>query len=449
MHDDRARTEFRVTRALDSRLRPRVWAERQACDVAAFACGAQVPVADALAAPYTPIEPGTPWGAPWSTTWFRISAQVPSGWSGRRVEAVVDLGFNDRSPGFQAEGLAYGTDGVPIKAVQPRNNWLPVPVPSPSSSDGPSGDWACFVEAVAMPGIMGGNDDRFVPTDLGDPTTAGQSPLYVLGGAKLVVIDEDALALTLDFEVLAEVMGQLAVTDPRRHEILRALERALDAYDLAADPVVARQALSEVMSAPAARTAHKISAVGHAHIDSAWLWPVRETVRKCARTFSNVAALGRQYPELVFACSQAQQWWWMKQHYPTVYEGMREQVKNGQIVPVGGMWVESDTNVTGGEALVRQLVLGKRFFLDELDVETEEVWLPDCFGYSAALPQLILLSGSRWFLTQKLSWNDTNKFPHHTFWWEGIDGSRVFTHFPPVDTYNAELAPSELAARAG
>ena len=102
------------------------------------------------------------------------------------------------------------------------------------------------------------------------------------------------------------------------------------------------------------------------------------------------------------------------------------------------MWVESDTNVTGGEALVRQLVLGKRFFLDELGVETEEVWLPDCFGYSAALPQLILLSGSRWFLTQKLSWNDTNKFPHHTFWWEGIDGSRVFTHFPPVDTYNAE-----------
>jgi alpha-mannosidase len=188
--------------------------------------------------------------------------------------------------------------------------------------------------------------------------------------------------------------------------------------------------------------------VGHAHIDSAWLWPVRETVRKCARTFANVAALGREYPELVFACSQAQHWWWMKEHYPAVYEGMKAQVKKGQIVPVGGMWVESDTNVTGGEALVRQLVFGKRFFLSELGVETEEVWLPDCFGYSAALPQLILLSGSRWFLTQKLSWNDTNKFPHHSFWWEGIDGSRVFTHFPPVDTYNSELVPSELAHAA-
>ena len=448
MHDDRVRTEYRATRALEARLRPRVWAERQACEVSAFACpGAPVPVADALAAPYAPVGPGTPWGAPWSTTWFRISGQVPPAWAGRRVEAVVDLGFNDRGPGFQAEGLAYGTDGVPLKAVLPRNNWLPVPAPGPGP--GP-GDWTCFVEAVAMPGIMGarGNDDRFVPTDLGDPATAGQSPLYVLGGADLVLIDEDALALALDFEVLLEVMSQLAVTDTRRHEILRALERCLDSFDMAGGPALAHHALAEVMSAPAARTAHTVSAVGHAHIDSAWLWPVRETVRKCARTFSNVAALGREYPELVFACSQAQQWWWMKQQYPSIYEGMREQVKSGQIVPVGGMWVESDTNVTGGEALVRQLVFGKRFFLSELDVETEEVWLPDCFGYSAALPQLILLSGSRWFLTQKLSWNDTNKFPHHTFWWEGIDGSRVFTHFPPVDTYNAELLPSELAHAA-
>ena len=256
------------------------------------------------------------------------------------------------------------------------------------------------------------------------------------------------MALALDVEVLLGLMGGLPVRDPRRHEVLRALERCWTAYDLDADPAAAREALKDVMSAPASRTADKISAVGHAHIDSAWLWPVRETVRKCARTFSNVAALGAQYPELVFACSQAQQWWWMRQHYPVIYEGMRAQVRSGQIVPVGGMWVESDTNVTGGESLVRQLVFGKRFFLSELGVETEEVWLPDCFGYSAALPQLILLSGSRWFLTQKLSWNDTNKFPHHTFWWEGIDGSRVFTHFPPVDTYNAELLPSELAHAA-
>jgi alpha-mannosidase len=402
-----------------------------------------VTVADALAAPYVRIDRGTPWGAPWSTTWFRVSGELPSDWTGRRVEAVIDLGFNDRSPGFQAEGLVFGADGTPIKGVSPRNNWLPVDKQSRSS-----GSWTCFVEAVAMPAIMGGSDDRFEPTGLGDLSTSGSSPLYVLGGADLVLVNEDALALALDVEILVGVMDQLGATDPRRHEILRALERGLDRYDLDADPVTMREVLRDVMSVPAARTAHKISAVGHAHIDSAWLWPVRETVRKCARTFSNVGALGDQYPELVFACSQAQQWWWMKHQYPAIYERMKAQVKKGQIVPVGGMWVESDTNVTGAESLVRQLVFGKRFFLSELGVETEEVWLPDCFGYSAALPQLILLSGSRWFLTQKLSWNDTNKFPHHTFWWEGIDGSRVFTHFPPVDTYNSELEPAELAHAA-
>lgn len=276
----------------------------------------------------------------------------------------------------------------------------------------------------------------------------GAEPQYTLGAADLVVVDEEALALTTDVEVLLGVMEQLVATDPRRHEILRALERCVDVFDQDDEPQLARQVLKEVMAAPAARTAHRISAVGHAHIDSAWLWPLTETARKCARTFSNVAALGERYPELVFACSQAQQWWWMKEKYPTVFERMKAQVKSGQVVPVGGMWVESDTNVTGAESLVRQLVFGKRFFLSELGVETEEVWLPDCFGYSAALPQLILLSGSQWFLTQKISWNDTNTFPHHTFWWEGIDGSRVFTHFPPVNTYNAQMLPSELARAA-
>lgn len=445
MHDDQDRTIARIRRALDTRLTPRILESREPCEVSAFYSGQPVGVTDALGAAYVLVERGTPWGTPWSTTWFRISGKVPAEWAGRRVEAVVDIGFNSRSPGFQAEGLAFAADGSPIKAVSPRNHWLPV-----ATRPGSSETWTCFVEAVAMPSIMGDRDAgfRFQPTALGDTATAGSNPLYVLGAADLAVVDEDALGLALDVEVLLGVLEELGRTDARRHEILRALERCLDRYDLDEDPGAARASLQPVLSAPAARTAHQISAVGHAHIDSAWLWPIRETVRKCARTFSNVVALADQYPELVFACSQAQQWWWMKQQYPAVFERMKTAVKKGKIVPVGGMWVESDTNVTGGESLVRQLLSGKRFFLSELGVETEEVWLPDCFGYSAALPQLILLSGSRWFLTQKLSWNDTNKFPHHTFWWEGIDGSRVFTHFPPVDTYNAQVLPSELAHAA-
>ncbi len=441
MHDDVLKTEGRIKNTLQQRLRPRVQAERETCSVSAFVSGEPVGVSEALSASYTPVQPGLKWGAPWSTTWFQISGQVPSRWRGMRVEATVDLGFNDRGPGFQAEGLVFSPDGKPVKAVQPKNNWVAV-----ETGDLPAA-WSCFVEAVAMPSFLVRREPSRSAL-LGDRATMGTEPLYVFGGADLVMIDEDALALATDVEVLLGVMEQLAPTEPRRHEILRALERSVDAYDLDEDPQLAREVLKEVMAAPAARTAHRISAVGHAHIDSAWLWPVTETIRKCARTFSNVAALGERYPELVFACSQAQQWWWMKDKYPAVFERMKEQVKSGQIVPVGGMWVESDTNVTGAESLVRQLVYGKRFFLSELGVETEEVWLPDCFGYSAALPQLVLLSGSRWFLTQKISWNDTDKFPHHTFWWEGIDGSRVFTHFPPADTYNAEMLPSELAHAA-
>ena len=185
----------------------------------------------------------------------------------------------------------------------------------------------------------------------------------------------------------------------------------------------------------------------YAHIDSAWLWPVRETIRKVARTTSNVVQLLDTHPDLVYAMSSAQQFAWLEQHRPDVFARVAH-VRAGRFVPVGGMWVESDTNMPGGEAMARQFVHGKRFFLERFSVECQEVWLPDSFGYSAALPQIAALAGCRWLLTQKISWNQVNTFPHHTFWWEGIDGTRVFTHFPPVDTYNSELSGAELAHAA-
>ena len=203
--------------------------------------------------------------------------------------------------------------------------------------------------------------------------------------------------------------------------------------------------LAEALRQPASPSAHRITAVGHAHIDSAWLWPVRETARKCARTFANVLALMAEDPNLVFACSSAQQYAWVRDQHPELFARIRDRVAEGRFVPVGGMWVESDTNMPGGEALVRQFVAGQRFFAEEFGVECREAWLPDSFGYTAALPQIARLAGIRWFLTQKTSWNETNRIPHHTFWWEGIDGSRLFTHFPPVDTYNSDLSGRELA----
>ena len=189
---------------------------------------------------------------------------------------------------------------------------------------------------------------------------------------------------------------------------------------------------------------HVITAVGHAHIDTAWKWPLREARRKCARSWSTQLELMDAHPDYVFACSQPAQYEWIKESYPDLYARIREKVANGQWEPVGAMWVEADCNLPSGEALVRQLLRGKRFFMQEFGVETRILWLPDVFGYPGNLPQLIKESGCDYFLTQKLSWNDTNKPEHHTFWWEGIDGTRVFAHFPPADTYNGDFSAEQL-----
>ena len=439
MHDDSRLVEDRLQRALRDRIRPAVYASTSPLDVTAWHVpGEPVPVAEALQAEYSPFAVGQPWGRAWSTTWFRLRGEVPAGFAGKRVEVVVDLGFTGDTPGFQAEGLAYDSSGTPLKGLHPRNRYVPVVSPA---RGGEQVD--LLVEAAANPAIPLPH-----PTEAGDRLTADDRSLYQLRQADVAVLDENVWQLVMDVEVLAGLMRELPYREPRRHDLLRALERMLDALDLhdvSATAAAARAELSDVLSRPAHASAHRVSAVGHAHIDSAWLWPLREAERKAARTFANVTALAHDYPELVFACSQAQQYAWVKDNQPQVFERIKAAVAAGNWAPVGSMWVEADANMPGGEALARQLVHGKRFFLDELGVDTPEIWLPDSFGYTAAFPQLAKLAGVRWFLTQKLSWNQTNKMPHHTFWWEGIDGTRVFTHFPPVDTYNSELSASELA----
>ncbi|KOG39910.1 alpha-mannosidase [Streptomyces decoyicus] len=440
MHDDRLLVEGRLERALGQFIRPAQYAARVPLRLAVWhAPGEPVPVGEALVAPYEPFAAGEPWGPPWSTSWFRLAGEVPQEWAGRRVEAVIDPGFSGDGPGFQAEGLVYDAEGVPLKGIHPRNRHVPVG----AQVDGGE-EVRLLLEAAANPAVL----RDFRPTGLGDVRTAPGRPLYRFASADLAVLDETVWQLILDIEVLSELMHELPADGSRRHEILRALEDMLDTLDLhdvGGTAAEGRAALADVLSRPATASAHRVFATGHAHIDSAWLWPLRETVRKASRTFANVAQLTDEYPELVFSCSQAQQYAWVKEHQPHIWERIKEAVRRGNWAPVGSMWVESDANMPGGEALARQLVHGKRFFLEELGVETEEIWLPDSFGYTAAFPQLARLAGAKWFLTQKLSWNQTDKMPHHTFWWEGIDGTRVFTHFPPVDTYNSRLHAAELA----
>ncbi|MEV3993705.1 glycoside hydrolase family 38 C-terminal domain-containing protein [Streptomyces sp. NPDC049837] len=440
MHDDRHLVEGRLERAVRQYVRPAQYAARVPLTLTAWhAPGEPQPVSEALKAAYEPFAPGTAWGAPWSTSWFRLRGTVPDDWAGRRVEAVIDPGFTGDGPGFQAEGMVYDAGGVPLKGIHPRNRHVPVAAPARGGEQ-----VHLLLEAAANPAVL----RDFLPTRLGDVLTAGDRPLYRFASAELAVLEEEVWHLVLDVEVLTELMHELPTDRSRRHEILRALEDMLDTLDLhdvSGTAAAARARLADVLARPASASAHRISAAGHAHIDSAWLWPLRETVRKASRTFANVTALAEEYPELVFACSQAQQYAWVRDHQPHTWERIKKAVHKGTWAPVGSMWVESDANMPGGEALVRQITHGKRFFLDELGVETEEIWLPDSFGYTAAFPQLARLAGVRWFLTQKLSWNQSNRMPHHTFWWEGIDGTRVFTHFPPVDTYNSQIHGRELA----
>ena len=441
MHNSDVLTLARIDRYLAEWIRPATYRDRHPLTVEAWCVPDEpVPFEQARAATYTPHPVGTPWGAPWSTVWFHVTGSVPEGWpsEGTRAELVVDLGFLDQQPGFQAEGAAWSPDGVLLKGIAPRNNAVPLPQTS--------GPVDLYVEAAGNPDVPGNAWTR--PTRLGAKETSGTDPLYVLRAMDVALLDECVYELVQDTETLRGLVGVLPVSSPRRAQVLRALERMCDVVDpddVSETAAAGRNALAATLAAKATPSAHVLHAVGHAHIDSAWLWPVRETQRKVARTVANVLALMDADDEVTFACSSAQQYAWIQDRYPELFERLRTRVKEGRFVPVGGMWVESDTNMVGAEALVRQFVQGKRFFIEQLGVEPTNVWLPDSFGYTGAFPQVARLAGCENFLTQKLSWNDTNRIPHHTFWWEGIDGSRVFTHFPPVDTYNSNLSAAELA----
>jgi len=442
--------EARVRRFRSERVVPATYRTTSPLAVSAWEVPDEpVMFADAVASRFQPFQVGAPWGRPWGTVWFHATGAVPDGWgadSDTGVELVVDLGFTHAQPGFQAEGMVYTASGRILKAVEPLNRAVPLSFHSGGGASDGARLVDLYIEAAANPNVAQEMD--FFPTPLGDKTTAGEGPLYRLRRLELGLLDIPVWQLEQDFVALVGLLEQLPADSQRRAEIVHTLDRAVDAMDpedIAGTAAVGRSILASALARPASASAHRVHAVGHAHIDSAWLWPVRETVRKVARTFSNVCDLIDRNPDFVFAASSAQQYAWLKEFYPDLFERVRDNVASGNFVPVGSMWVESDTNMPGGEALVRQFVAGKRFFLEELGVDTQEVWLPDSFGYSAGLPQIAAGAGARWFLTQKTSWNETNVMPHHTFRWEGIDGTQIFTHFPPVDTYNSDLGAADLA----
>ena len=175
-------------------------------------------------------------------------------------------------------------------------------------------------------------------------------------------------------------------------------------------------------------SAPKAGVIGHSHMDTAWLWPTGVTIKKCARTYANQMSLMEQYPEYKFVQSSAYHSEWIRRYYPELFERIRKKVQEGRYEPNGGVWVECDCNITSGESMIRQFLWGQRFTKKYFGYLSDAFWLPDTFGYSAAIPQIMKGCGVKYFLTTKMAWNDTNQFPYDTFFWRGVDGTQVLAH---------------------
>lgn len=373
------------------------------------------------------LQVGDPWGELFDCAWFRFRGCVPEAAAGQEIALLLDV---------NGEMCVVDTAGVPQRGLTNVASTYDYSLGLPGK------------RVLPLLAQARGGENIEVWADAGCNDLFGRlQENGVIKEAFIAVCRADIRALYYDFEVLLDSLKVLSETSPRFQQILNALLEAtwLVRGGLDADTVrQARQRLATELQKRGGDPVLRISAIGHAHIDLGWLWPLRETRRKGARTFATALANLERYPDYIFAGSQAQLFQWMKESYPEMYEKVRQRVFEKRIEPQGALWVESDTNLTGGESLVRQILYGRRFFLDEFGVDVKYVWLPDTFGYSAALPQILKRAGIEFFSTQKLSWSLVNQFPYHSFHWEGIDGSRIPVHMLPEETYNSAAAARSI-----
>ena len=375
-----------------------------------------VTVEEAAKKTFKPCKLGQQWGGPWSTAWFRARFAMPASMAGKSVIARFDL---------QGEGVAF-IDDVPAVGISGTRNEVTLP------RDARAGrKFEILIES--------GNNTGAGPL-------AERSRVAM---AELTVVNQEVMQLFHDLRFLNGVMQNLDQSSPRYAEIRHILAKATNAIDFDAADREAEAARIRKMLRPLFGNRANASAVnmvlsGHAHIDVIWLWPLAETIRKCARTFSSVVRYMDRFPDFRFTATQAALYEFTRDRYPKLYGRVKQAVKRRQWEVSTGMYVESDTNVPSGESLVRQVMFGKGFARDEFGTDVDVLVLPDVFGYSAALPQILRKAGIDFFTTQKLSWNDSNPFPYNSFRWEGIDGSEVLSHFLPSGNYGLTNSPAEL-----
>lgn len=377
---------------------------------------------------YTPG--GEPWGSLFDCAWFHITGTVPEAAKGKKVVLRIDI---------SGEGCLFDSEGCPIRGITNVSSQFDLSLGMPGKRVVPFLDCARGGEAVDL-WIDGGCNDLF-------GEFKGDGKVVTM---EIATCNEKARELYYDMNVLADLLSCMDGQEPQYFSILYSMQKAMACFSDFTDGEFekARVYTQRELARKGGDSGLVFDAVGHAHIDLAWLWPLRETRRKGARTFSTQLEMIKRYPGYVFGASQAQLYDWVKTDYPLLYEKVKQAVKDGSWEVQGGMWVESDTNIPSGESLTRQFLYGKRFFREEFGQDMKMLWLPDVFGYSAALPQIIKKSGCDYFSTIKLSWSLINKFPYHTFNWKGLDGSEVLVHMPPEGNYNSAAAPSSVKKAA-
>lgn len=402
-----------------TRIRSKIFSTVVELDAEVLRSAEPVPFAEAAGArsgEFRPIRRGQAWGRTFDCAWLRIRGQVPVG--AEDAELLVAT---------TGEGLAYAPDGTPLDAI--------TTVFQQGDLPDPGGRY----RSVRGVDLTRGSIDCLI--DLG----YNGWMLYELGrgrfrGARLARRNPSTNALYFDYLTLAVLAG--ATEDASLAAGIRSdLDAAWSRFK-AGDIESARAALAPRLATPSGQD-FTYSAVGHGHLDLAWLWPWRETKRKAARTYTRALNNIAEYPGYIYGTSQPQQLRWMQREQPALFERIRAAVAAGRIELQGAFWVETDTNLPGGESLVRQALLGRRFLVEEFGERGEAVrlcWLPDAFGYSGNLPQLLAKAGMDWFSTIKISWNKVNVYPHRSFHWEGIDGTSVLVHMPPEGDYNSRGA---------
>ncbi len=372
---------------------------------------------------HTKLHIGSVWGKLFDCAWMNFTGKVPKEVVNKELVLLLDV---------NGEMCVFNDDGEPIRGLTSTSSIFDPTLGRPTKRV------FSFIKKSQ------GGEDIDIWADCGNNCLFGS---LQKGGAietaSLAICNNQARDLFYDMTVLYELADILPKDSARSAKIKRVLQNAC--YELVSitsqSIAIAKKIIEPELAKTNGSPSLQISACGHAHMDLAWLWPIRETKRKGARTISTSIELIERYPDYVFGISQPQYFQWIKESYPSLYAKVVENVKNKRIEAQGAMWVECDTNVPSGESLVRQILYGKAFYKEEFGVDMDYVWLPDVFGYSASLPQIMKKSDINYFITQKLSWNEINNHPHHSFVWEGNDKSKVLAHLLPENTYNGPAMP--------